>query len=253
MVSKVSGLPKPDRADNPKFFYGKGAQPPARISRGSRTITSGEAADPIMLDPLFGFHFMQTSTRFPEQMPVDRDEEGRAAIRRSGCNRSPCCSSSRKVGSQNWSCQGSAKCQGLHPGSPHSNPWRCGSPPAEGNAGKNRLGRSGVFHGTEAPPTSAWEHTQHRTLRALNAAAPPRLLLLEYLPSLRFYRAKNVPAAFHVWHPALYQWDKRNPDCCGVPEHCHEAREIRMLRISQELRMIHQYPADVDRRTLKLC
>lgn len=154
-----------------------------------------------MLDPLFGFQFIQTTTRSPEQMPRDRDmrreeQESEAPA----ANRGPCCSSRRKVGSWNWIC--SEKCQ--MPGtpsreSPHSNnPWRCGSPPAEGNAGK--IAWEGAEYSME--PKSAWEHPQHRGLWAL-------LLLRAFSPRpiscpRVFYREKNIPAALQIWDPVLF-------------------------------------------------
>lgn len=93
-----------------------------RISCGSRTITFGKAADPIMLDPLFGFQFIQTTTRSPEQMPRDRDM--RRGKNRNQKLRLPTGAPAAAPGGR-WalgtgSAQRSAKCQGLHPGRAHT-------------------------------------------------------------------------------------------------------------------------------------
>lgn len=145
--------------------------------------------------------------------------------------RGSCCSSRRKVGSWNRCRRARAKCQELHPGSPHSNPWRCGSPPAEGNAGKIAWERSGVIpRNRDTADICLGAHA------AAHAAGSERCRSAEPSPPHAFpvlassQSEKNTPAASQVWDPAPYQWDKRNPDCSRVLEHCHEAREIRMLR-----------------------
>ncbi|RMC10523.1 hypothetical protein DUI87_13328 [Hirundo rustica rustica] len=207
-----------------------------------------------MLDPLFGFQFIQTTIRFPEQMPTDRDEEGRAGIRFSGCNTGPLL----QLREEGGLLEPELPCESQAPGNPSRKPTqqslalRVSS--GRGQRWKNRLGRSGVIPwnrdtadiclGAHAAP-----HAAGSERRRSAEASPPHVF-----PVLASSQSeKNLPAALQIWDPAPYQWDKRNPDCSRVLEHCHEAREIRMLRISRELQMIHQYPADADRRALKLC
>lgn len=132
-----------------------------------------------MLDALFGFQFIQTTTGSPEQMPMDRDEKGRAGIRRFGWNRGPCCSSGRKVGSWKQSCQPSAKRQGLHPGAHTAIPGVAGLLRQRATLEKPPEKERSIYsmeprHRRHLPGST---RSSPRPPRALSAAAPPGLLL----------------------------------------------------------------------------
>lgn len=128
-----------------------------------------------MLDPVFGFQFIQTTTGFPERCP-------RTEMRR----KSRTLPGTAAPGGR-WALGTGAAKEELHPGV-KSTALRVSS--GRGQRWKIRLGRSGVFHGRQAAPTSAWEHTQ---LLCSSAAAPPRLLL----------QSQNPPAAPHIGNSAL--------------------------------------------------
>lgn len=130
---------------------------------------------------------LSSSKQRPEQMPVDRDEQGGAEPAALAGTGAPAAAPGGR-----WALGTGAakKCQGLHPGNSHSHAWRCGSPPAEGNAGKI-AGKEGAEYSMEARSAR-----QPRTLRGSNAAAPPRLLLSDGLRVLAFYRAKKQTCCF---------------------------------------------------------
>lgn len=136
---------------------------------------------------------------------------------RSGWNRSPCAAPAGR-----WALGTGAakKCQGLHPGKPTQQCLALRVSSGRGQRWKNRLGRKeGAEHCMEAKCAR-----QPRTLRA----PTPPLRLQTCCGSVRSAERTNTPAASHVWNPALWQWDKRNPDGSGVLERCHEAGGIRM-------------------------
>lgn len=162
---------------------------------------------------------LSSSKQRPEQMPVDRDEQGGAEPAALAGTGAPAAAPGGR-----WALGTGAakKCQGLHPGNSHSHAWRCGSPPAEGNAGKI-AGKEGAEYSMEAnlPGSSARCGARTPPLRRGFSSQTGFV-------SSRLTERKNRPAASQIWNPAFYPWDKCNHDCSGVLECCREAREIRM-------------------------